>query len=67
MIAWEHQGSFFCVGRAGAAVFQVQSGVGDNFCATMTMVADCNPILQSAKSMDEAKRFCEWVARAYNL
>jgi hypothetical protein len=37
------------------------------FGATFSFAGDCYAVLSTAKTVGEAKRFCEWVARGYGL
>jgi len=32
-----------------------------------SFAGDCYPVLSTANTVGEAKRFCEWVARGYGL
>lgn len=68
MIEWENNiiASYY-VGTIAGAKFEVSEGVGGKFGVMMSHKGDCNPILSTAETVEEAKRFCEWVARAYGL
>jgi hypothetical protein len=68
MIKWEdHDPAQYYVGRIGSAKFEINSGVGGMFGATFYFSGDCYAILSTARTVAEAKRFCEWVARGYGL
>jgi hypothetical protein len=68
MIKWEdHDKAGYYVGKIGSAKFEINSGVGGMFGATFCFAGDCYPILSTAKTVVEAKRFCEWLARGYGL
>jgi hypothetical protein len=67
-IEWEnYDKADYYVGRIGSARFEINSGVGGMFGATFSFAGDCYPILSTAKTVAEAKRFCEWLARGYGL
>ena len=68
VIRWENndQAQYF-VGRIGPAKFEISSGVGGMFGAMFSFAGDCYAVLSTAKTVGEAKRFCEWVARGYGL
>ena len=67
-ISWEnHEQAQYFVGRIGPAKFEINSGVGGMFSAMFSFAGDCYAVLSSAKTVGEAKRFCEWVARGYGL
>jgi hypothetical protein len=67
-ISWEnHEQSQYFVGRIGPAKFEINSGVGGMFSAMFSFAGDCYAVLSTAKTVGEAKRFCEWVARGYGL
>ena len=42
-------------------------GVGGMFGAMFSFAGDCYAVLSTAKTVGEAKRFCEWIARGYGL
>ncbi|MBV8280265.1 MAG: hypothetical protein JO170_34080 [Verrucomicrobia bacterium] len=67
-ISWENndQAQYF-VGRIGPAKFEINSGVGGMFAAMFSFAGDCYAVLSTAKTVGEAKRFCEWVARGYGF
>jgi hypothetical protein len=67
-IRWENydQAQYF-VGRIGPAKFEISSGVGGMFGAMFSFAGDCYAVLSTAKTVGEAKRFCEWIARGYGL
>ncbi|MBV8814715.1 MAG: hypothetical protein JO271_09505 [Verrucomicrobia bacterium] len=68
MIKWEdHDRAEYYVGKIGQAKFEINSGVGGMFGATFYFSGDCYAILSTARTVAEAKRFCEWVARGYGL
>jgi hypothetical protein len=68
MIKWEdHDPAEYYVGKIGPAKFEINSGVGGMFGATFYFGGDCYAILSTARTVGEAKRFCEWVARGYGL
>ena len=68
MINWEdHDSAEYYVGKIGTAKFEINSGVGGMFGATFSFAGDCYPVLGTAKTVAEAKRFCEWLARGYGL
>jgi hypothetical protein len=67
-IRWEnHEQAQYFVGRIGPAKFEISSGVGGMFGAMFSLAGDCYAVLSTAKTVGEAKRFCEWVARGYGL
>ena len=68
VIRWENndQAQYF-VGRIGSAKFEISSGVGGMFGAMFSFAGDCYAVLSTAKTVGEAKRFCEWIARGYGL
>jgi hypothetical protein len=67
-IRWEnHEQAQYFVGRIGPATFEINSGVGGMFAAMFSLAGDCYAVLSTAKTVGEAKRFCEWVARGYGL
>lgn len=55
------------IGRIGPAKFEISSGVGGMFGAMFSFAGDSYALLSTAKTVDEAKRFCEWVSRGYGL
>jgi hypothetical protein len=61
-----HKAEYF-IGRIGPARFEINSGVGGMFGATLSFAGDCYAVLSTAQTVGEAKRFCEWVARGYGL
>jgi hypothetical protein len=65
-IRWENydQAQYF-VGRIGPAKFEISSGVGGMFGAMFSFAGDCYAVLSTARTVGEAKRFCEWIARGY--
>jgi hypothetical protein len=68
MIEWEnYEKADYYIGRIGPARFEINSGVGGMFGATFSFAGDCYPILSTATTVSEAKRFCEWLARGYGL
>ena len=68
MIRWEnHDQAQYFVGRIGPAKFEISSGVGGMFGAMFSFAGDCYAVLSTAKTVGEAKRFCEWIARGYDL
>jgi hypothetical protein len=68
VIEWEdHDKAEYYVGKIGPAKFEINSGVGGMFGATFSFAGDCYAILSTAKTVAEAKRFCEWLARGYGL
>jgi hypothetical protein len=68
VIRWEnHDQAQYFVGRIGPAKFEISSGVGGMFGAMFSFAGDCYAVLSTAKTVGEAKRFCEWVARGYGL
>ena len=67
-IRWEnHDQLQYFVGRIGSAKFEINSGVGGMFGAMFSFAGDCYAVLSTAKTVGEAKRFCEWIARGYGL
>jgi hypothetical protein len=67
-IRWEnHDQAQYFVGRIGPAKFEISSGVGGMFGAMFSFAGDCYAVLSTAKTVGEAKRFCEWIARGYGL
>src|ERR1700739_4096910 len=68
VIRWEKndQAQYF-VGRIGPAKFEISSGVGGMFGAMFSFAGDCYAVLSTAKTVGEAKRFCEGMARGYGL
>jgi hypothetical protein len=67
-IRWEnHDQAQYFVGRIGPATFEINSGVGGMFAAMFSFAGDCYAVLSTAKTVGEAKRFCEWIARGYGL
>jgi hypothetical protein len=67
-IEWEnHDRAQYFVGRIGPAKFEISSGVGGMFGAMFSFAGDCYAVLSTAKTVGEAKRFCEWIARGYGL
>jgi hypothetical protein len=67
-IRWEnHEQAQYFVGTIGPAKFEINSGVGGMFGAMFSFAGDCYAILSTAKTVGEAKRFCEWIARGYGL
>jgi hypothetical protein len=67
-IRWEnHDDAQYFVGRIGPATFEINSGVGGMFAAMFSLAGDCYAVLSTAKTVGEAKRFCEWIARGYGL
>ncbi|MBV8102163.1 MAG: hypothetical protein JOZ31_23710 [Verrucomicrobia bacterium] len=68
VIRWEnHDQTQYFVGRIGPAKFEISSGVGGMFGAMFSFAGDCYAVLSTAKTVGEAKRFCEWIARGYGL
>jgi hypothetical protein len=68
VIRWEnHDQAQYFVGRIGPAKFEISSGVGGMFGAMFSFAGDCYAVLSTAKTVGEAKRFCEWIARGYDL
>ncbi|HYZ74278.1 MAG TPA: hypothetical protein VE641_14470 [Chthoniobacterales bacterium] len=68
MIDWEdYDKAEYYVGKIGSAKFEINSGVGGMFGATFSCAGECYPILSTAKTVAEAKRFCEWLARGCGL
>ena len=67
-IEWEdHDKAEYFIGRIGPAKFEINGGVGGMFGAVFSLAGDCYAVLSTAKTVDEAKRFCEWVARGCGL
>jgi hypothetical protein len=67
-IRWEnHDQAQYFVGTIGPAKFEINSGVGGMFAAMFSFAGDCYAVLSTAKTVGEAKRFCEWIARGYGL
>ena len=67
-IRWEnHDQAQYFVGRIGSAKFEINSGVGGMFAAMFSFAGDCYAVLSTPKTVGEAKRFCEWIARGYGL
>jgi hypothetical protein len=67
-IRWEnHDQAQYFIGRIGPATFEINSGVGGMFAAMFSFAGDCYAVLSTAKTVGEAKRFCEWIARGYGL
>jgi hypothetical protein len=67
-IEWEdHDKAEYFIGRIGPAKFEINGGVGGMFGAVFSLAGDCYAVLSTAKTVDEAKRFCEWIARSYGL
>ena len=67
-IEWEdHDKAEYFIGRIGPGKFEINGGVGGMFGAVFSFAGDCYAVLSTAKTVDEAKRFCEWVARSYGL
>ena len=67
-IRWEnHEQAQYFVGTIGPAKFEINSGVGGMFGAMFSFAGDCYAVLSTAKTVGEAKRFCEWIARGYGL
>jgi hypothetical protein len=67
-IRWQNYDQIqYFVGRIGPAKFEISSGVGGMFGAMFSFAGDCYAVLSTAKTVGEAKRFCEWVARGYGL
>ena len=68
VIAWEdNDKAQYYVGKIGPAKFEISSGVGGMYGAMFAFAGDCYSILSTAKTVEEAKNFCEWTARAYGL
>jgi hypothetical protein len=68
VIEWEnHDQVQYFVGTIGPAKFEINSGVGGMFGAMFSFAGDCYAVLSTAKTVGEAKRFCEWIARGYGL
>jgi len=68
VIRWEnHDQAQYFVGKIGSAKFEISSGVGGMFGAMFSFAGDCYAVLSTAKTVGEAKRFCEWIARGYGL
>jgi hypothetical protein len=67
-IEWEdHDKAEYFIGRIGPAKFEINGGVGGMFGAVFSFAGDCYAVLSTAKTVEEAKRFCEWIARSYGL
>jgi hypothetical protein len=67
-IRWEnHEQAQYFVGTIGPAKFEINSGVGGMFAAMFSFAGDCYAVLSTAKTVGEAKRFCEWIARGYGF
>ena len=67
-IEWEdNDKAEYFVGTIGPAKFEINGGVGGMFGAVFSFAGDCYAVLSTAKTVDEAKRFCEWIARSYGL
>lgn len=67
-IEWEdYDKAEYFIGRIGPAKFEINGGVGGTFGAVFSFAGDCYAVLSTAKTVDEAKRFCEWIARSYGL
>jgi hypothetical protein len=67
-IEWEdNDKAEYFIGRIGPAKFEISGGVGGMFGAMFSFAGDCYAVLSTAKTVDEAKRFCEWIARSYDL
>jgi hypothetical protein len=67
-IEWEdNDKAEYFIGRIGPAKFEINGGVGGMFGAVFSFAGDCYAVLSTAKTVDEAKRFCEWIARGYDL
>ena len=67
-IEWEdHDRAEYFIGTIGPAKFEINGGVGGMFGAVFSFAGDCYAVLSTAKTVDEAKRFCEWIARGYGL
>ena len=67
-IRWEnHEQAQYFVGTIGPAKFEINSGVGGMFAAMFSFAGDCYAVLSTAKTVSEAKRFCEWIARGYGF
>ena len=68
LIRWEnHDQAQYFVGRIGPAKFEINSGVGGMFAAMFSFAGDCYAVLSTARTVGEAKRFCEWIARGYGF
>ena len=68
VVEWEdHDKAEYFIGRIGPAKFEINGGVGGMFGAVFSLAGDCYAVLSTAKTVDEAKRFCEWIARGYGL
>ena len=69
MIKWENDyyNANYLVGKIGSAKFEIHAGVEGMFGATFSFAGDCYSVLRTARTVGEAKRFCEWVARGYDL
>jgi hypothetical protein len=67
-IEWEdNDKAEYFVGTIGPAKFEINGGVGGMFGAVFSFAGDCYAVLSTAKTVNEAKRFCEWIARSYGL
>jgi hypothetical protein len=67
-IRWEdNDQAEYSIGTIGPAKFEINGGVGGMFGAVFSFAGDCYAVLSTAKTVGEAKRFCEWVARSYGL
>jgi hypothetical protein len=67
-IKWEdNDKADYFVGTIGPAKFEINGGVGGMFGAVFSFAGDCYAVLSTAKTVEEAKRFCEWIARSYGL
>ena len=67
-IEWEdNDKAEYFIGTIGRAKFEINGGVGGMFGAVFSFAGDCYAVLSTAKTVDEAKRFCEWIARSYGL
>ena len=62
----DNQAEYF-IGTIGPARFDINGGVGGMFGAVFSFAGDCYAVLSTAKTVGEAKRFCEWIARSYGL
>ena len=68
VIQWENnENAAYYVGTIGPAKFEISTGVGGRFGAMFSFAGDCYAVLSTANTVGEAKRFCEWVARGYDL
>src|ERR1700751_1527899 len=67
-IEWEdNDKAEYFIGRISPAKFEINGGVRGMFGAVFSFAGDCYAVLSTAKTVDEAKRFCEWIARSYGL